>query len=252
MISKNKLKLIRSLAKKKYREKEKLFLTEGDKNVLEVLTSNFVVRELFATPEFLFQHAQITKKARLTIEVGPDEIKKASLLQTPQNCLALCEIPQPGTYHPALKGLVFYFDGIQDPGNLGTIIRTCDWFGIDEIFCSADTVDFYNPKVIQATMGSFCRVRVLETEFTSIATAAKKAQVPIYGSFMDGNSVYSQNLPENALVVLGNEGNGIRPETENMIDWKISIPSFSNSGTESLNVGVAAGIICSEFKRRLI
>lgn len=250
MISKSKQKLIKSLGKKKYRIKENLFLTEGDKNVTEVLNSAYTVRELFATDDFLRQYKEAAQNAKTVTVAIPEEIKKASLLQNPQNCLALCEIPEQENSIAKPEGLAFYLDGIQDPGNLGTIIRTCDWFGITTVFCSQDTVDVYNPKVIQATMGSFCRVRIIETDTEKLTEFIHATKIPVYGTFMEGRNIYSENLPENALVILGNEGSGVRPETEKMITKKISIPSFSKSRAESLNVAIAAGIICSEFKRR--
>lgn len=228
-----------------------MFLTEGDKNVVEVLNSVYSVRELFATETFVRQNKEAVQKVKAVTVVNPEEIRKASLLQTPQNCLALCEIPEQTTPE-LIKGISFYLDGIQDPGNLGTIVRTCDWFGMTTIYCSPDTADLYNPKVIQATMGSFCRVQVIETELYDIARLIDKSGVNVYGTFMNGKNIYTETLAENVIVVLGNEGKGIRPATEKMVNQKISIPSFSNSGAESLNVAIAAGIICSEFKRRMI
>jgi TrmH family RNA methyltransferase len=148
--------------------------------------------------------------------------------------------------------LLVYLDDIQDPGNLGTIIRICDWFEIKYLFCSLKTADLYNPKVIQASMGSFCRVEVCYTHFEPIARLASKSGVPIYGAFLDGKNIYEQKLPQKALLVLGNEGNGISAEIENIIDRKIKIPEFNCNpkSAESLNVSVAAAIICSEFKRQ--
>ena len=145
-----------------------------------------------------------------------------------------------------------YLDGVQDPGNLGTIIRLCDWFGIQNIFCSNDTVDLYNPKVIQASMGSFMRVTVFESELSALKKIAQKSGAVIYGTFMEGENVYRAELASKAVLVMGNEGNGIREKSVQLIDRKVSIPNFSaaNSKAESLNVSVATAILCSEFKRR--
>lgn len=253
MISKNTIKLINSLSIKKYRQKEKLFLVEGDKNVLEVLNSEYNVARLLATNTFLSEHSDSVQKAKQIDKLNPEEIKKASLLKTPQNCLAICELPEEHQVPHILDNhITLYLDGIQDPGNLGTIIRICDWFGINRIFCSPDTTDFYNPKVIQASMGSFCRVKVIHSVFENIIELANHSQAEIVGAFLDGKNIYSEKIPSKIILVVGNEGNGIRSNIESLINTKIMIPSFAekSSGAESLNVGVATGIICAEIKRQ--
>jgi TrmH family RNA methyltransferase len=252
MISKNTIKLIKSLAHKKYRQKHQLFLVEGEKNVLEVLDSSFQVPQLFGTERFLQNNSGRITKANIVAEASTDEIKKASLLKSPQDCLALCALPKENTTPPQLESFTFYLDGIQDPGNLGTIIRTCDWFGAKTIYCSPDTADIYNPKVIQASMGSFVRVKVFYTPFAQLAEIVAQTQTEIMGTFMDGENIYNTPLPEKAVVVLGNEGKGVSPEVAAKVERKLSIPRFhnENDGPESLNVGVTAAIICSEFKRR--
>ncbi len=249
MISKNKIKLIKSLAQKKFRQREQLFLVEGDKMVAEVLNSGFRVTDLFATPEFLNAHKPLTGRAENFHEAEAEEIKKASLLKTPQNCLALCRLQPPAELPAHFSGFALYLDGIQDPGNLGTIVRTCDWFGMDYLFCSPDTADVFSPKVIQASMGSFCRIKTIYIPFNELAEWAEQNQTPVYGTFLKGESLYDANLPGKALVVLGNEGRGIRSEVANTIRFKLSIPSFSKKkpGPESLNVALSAAIICSEF-----
>ena len=161
MISKNKIKQIRSLAVKKFRQKEQLFLVEGDKNILELLESDFKIKELYATGNFLRSHQVITEKVEKVIETTRGELKKASLLKQPQNCLALCILPPPAGLPEKLTGLSLCLDGVRDPGNLGTILRICDWFGTAFLFCSPDTADCFSPKVIQASMGSFSRVKVI-------------------------------------------------------------------------------------------
>lgn len=252
MIGKNKAKLIKSLALKKFRFKEKSFLAEGDKNIQEVLKSDFRVKELMATPDFLRANAKLIKKAERVTETTPEEIKKASLLKQPQNCIAICELPRQSEPPQNLKGFYFYLDGIQDPGNLGTIIRTCDWFGMGYLFCSPDTADVFNPKVIQATMGSFTRVKIIYLPFNELTPELTKNQIQVFGTFLEGQNIYTENLPENALVVLGNEGRGIRDEIALTISHKLNIPAFGQKEekAESLNVAVTSGIICSEFARR--
>jgi TrmH family RNA methyltransferase len=248
MISKNTIKLIKSLAHKKFRLQEKLFIVEGDKNVAEVLKSELKVEHLFATHDFLNENKSITDSAKTISEISKNEIIKASLLKSPQNSLALCNLPDELPLPTELNHLTLFLDGIQDPGNLGTIIRVCDWFGIKTLFCSADTVDFYNPKVIQASMGSFCRLQPQKKPFNEIVKLAKKSNLSVFGAYLNGENIYKQELPENALLVMGNEGNGIRVELEPSIDTKISVPQFTLE-TESLNVAMATAIICSEFRR---
>ncbi len=252
MINKNTIKLIKSLASKKNRIKERLFLAEGDKNVSEVLHSNLTVEKLYATNTFLKTHQTVISKAVYALEVSQNEIERISLLKNPQNSLALCTLPPDATLPARLNKLHMYLDGIQDPGNLGTIIRICDWYGMHYLFCSHDTADAFNPKVIQSSMGSFCRVQVCKTDFSNVTEIAKKSNVTIYGTYLEGENMYKEMFSQNALIVLGNEGIGIRKELENSIHKKISIPSFSEKSdrAESLNVSVATAIICSEFMRQ--
>lgn len=253
MIGKSTTKRIKSLTLKKNRQKEKLFLVEGDKNVLEVLQSNFRVNQLFATENFLSENTAYTKHAKQITEVESGDIKKVSLLKNPQNSLAICTLPDEKPLPEKLEeNLSLYLDGIQDPGNLGTLIRICDWFGISQLFCSPDTADIYNPKVIQASMGSFCRVNVWYIPFETVAEIARHSNTIILGTFLNGKNIYTENLPPRALLVVGNEGNGIRESVGKTIENKITIPSFArgNTGAESLNAAIATGIICAEFKRQ--
>jgi len=251
MISKNTIKLIKSLALKKFRHKHGLFLVEGEKNVTEALESETAVKRLFATDDYIQNNRELIKNADNSEEVTAGEIKKASLLKTPQNCLAICVLPDEEDLPKKPEDFSLYLDGVRDPGNLGTIIRTCDWFGIRQIFCSVDTVDIFNPKVIQATMGSFCRVKIFYANFEKVHEMAVNSGIEVFGTFMNGYNIYKSQLPGKALVVMGNEGSGIREEIENTIAQKISIPRFieSSKKPESLNVAVTAAIICSEFKR---
>jgi RNA methyltransferase, TrmH family len=253
MISKNTVKLIKSLSIKKYREKEGLFLIEGDKMVTEVLRSGYKIRKIIGTPEFLSTLNTNANNFTELIEATPVEIKNASFLKNPQNSMALCQIPENNTLPAQFSGdLTLYLDGVQDPGNLGTIIRLSDWFGIENIFCSPDTADGYNPKVVQASMGSLFRTNLW---YVSIETLLKNYEIEkmqVFGAFLEGNIIYTETLPEKALLVIGNEGNGIRKEVEPFISRKIMIPGFAKESgkAESLNVAVATGIICAEFKRQ--
>lgn len=252
MISKNKIKQIKSLALKKFRLKEQLFLVEGDKNVSEVLDSHYQVNELYATGEFLVTNKKNTDRSQSIYEVNKDDIKKISFLSQPQNAVALCSIPPQCENISSPTTLSLFLDDVQDPGNLGTIIRICDWFGMDSLFCSPSTVDVYNPKVIQASMGSFCRIKIIYLPFANLMNTAIEMDFPVFGTFPEGENIYQKILPEKALVVLGNEGNGISTEVAGKVNARLSIPSFSNTNkrAESLNVAISAGIICSEFKRR--
>lgn len=240
MISKNQIKLITSLQQKKYRQAHRLFIAEGVKVIQELLLSNFVLEHLFIT-EDLFQSVDESKKTFLK----NDELKKISNLSTANNCLALFQIPaeQPIQNSPITLAL----DDIRDPGNMGTIIRLCDWFGIRQIVCSEETVDVYNPKVIQATMGSISRVNIT---YLDLPNYLKDSKVLVYGTFMDGKNVYKEKLASDCILVLGNEANGISKNVEAVITNKLAIPRFGPlQKTESLNVATATAIFLSEFKR---
>ncbi len=252
MISKNTIKRLNRLSLKKNRIKEGLFLVEGDKMIKELALSDYNITELFVTPE-LEDFVSDRRFQNTTVQiVSSDELRKISQLKTPQNSLAVCKIPAELPLPDCLEdSLSVYLDSIQDPGNLGTIIRICDWFGVRNLFVSPSTVDLYNPKVIQASMGSYSRVRVWESSFDAIQKLAIKSDATIYGAFMEGENVYKQSLDEKAILVMGNEGNGVSAEIESQVDKKLSIPNFSEneSKAESLNVSVATAILCSEFKR---
>ena len=206
-----------------------------------MLQSNFELESLFVTNDKIFTSVPKDKINAITIS----EIKKISVLATANDCLALFKIPV--EREMTLKGLVLALDDIRDPGNLGTIIRLCDWFGIETLLCSDETVDVYNPKVVQATMGSISRVNVV---YTSLEKVLKVTSLPILGTFMDGENIYKKELPKEGIIVMGNEANGISPEIENLVTQKIAIPRFGKlQQTESLNVATATAIILSEFKR---
>ena len=243
MISKNNLKFVHQLEQKKYRRKEGLFVAEGPKVVGDLMTAGFNPRMLFAVEEWI--------KKELTgcvQEVTDDELRKLSFLQHPQQVLGVFEIPESKTCKSiSEEELYLALDGVQDPGNLGTIIRLADWFGINTIFCSEDTADVWNPKVIQATMGSIARVEVV---YTNLKQLIKQTNLPVYGTLLDGKDIYAQELTEHGIIVMGNEGNGISPEIRQLITNKLLIPKFQE-GPESLNVAIATAITCSEFKRRI-
>jgi len=240
MVSKNQIKTITGLQQKKYRKQHKLFFAEGIKVVQELLNSNFELHHLYTT-EALFKGLDNSKVTLIT----DDELKKISALTTPQTCLAVFEMPNE---KPLVKmGLTVALDEVRDPGNLGTIIRLCDWFGIKQLVCSQQCADVYNPKVVQATMGSLTRVNVV---YTDLAEYLATAKAPVYGTFMDGDVIYSQTLPQDGIIVLGNEANGISAEIERLSAHRIAIPRFGDlQQTESLNVATAAAIILSEFRR---
>ena len=240
MVSKNQIKLITSLQQKKYRQKHQLFIAEGVKVIQELLDSNLILEHLFQT-QALFNTVKISKKTL----ISESDLKKITCLSTPNNCLALFKIPILKTIFSS--GLILALDDVRDPVNLGTIIRLCDWFGITQLICSEQTADLYNPKVIQATMGSMARVSVT---YLNLEDYLSTVNLPIFGTFMEGKNVYQEKLPQEAILLLGNEANGISSALEKIISNKISIPRFGKlQKTESLNVATAAAIFISEFKR---
>ena len=240
MVSKNQIKLITSLQQKKYRKLHGLFLAEGIKVIQELLNSNFTLHHLYVT-NAVFEGVPQQK----TSVLSEAEFKKISALSTPNNCLALFEIPTEQKL--SKEGLIVVLDDIRDPGNLGTILRLCDWFGIKDVICSEETVDVYNPKVVQATMGSITRVNVV---YTDLEAFLKTTQLPIFGTFMDGENIYQKELPKTGVIVMGNEANGISAGVEQLCTQRIAIPRFGDlQQTESLNVATATAIILSEFRR---
>ncbi len=224
--------------KKKFRQKYNLFLVEGNKIIAELLDSEFKIKEIFSTDP------QKTGRTDVPVtHISENELKKISFLKTPKDSVAVCYLNPEKQEED--KDVQLVLDGIQDPGNLGTIIRLADWFGIEQIICSEDTVDFYNPKVIQASMGSFTRVNMVYTDLASYLSETKNSNI---GTDMEGESIYTFEKPGKLNLILGNEGNGMRPETEKLLDKNISIPRFGTSqSTESLNVSMAAGIILGQL-----
>jgi TrmH family RNA methyltransferase len=237
MISKNQIKFVRQLEQKKYRKKEGLFVAEGPKVVGDLLRAGFKAHTIFATSEWESQGQTFQ-------EVSDEELRRVSFLQHPQRVLALFFIPTESI--PSVSSLSLALDDVQDPGNLGTIIRIADWFGIDTIYCSENTADAWSPKVVQATMGSIARVNIIYTDLQELIS---KAQVPVYGTLLDGQDIYTQELSKEGIIVMGNEGNGISAPIRKLINRKLLIPQF-HEGPESLNVAIATAITCSEFRRR--
>lgn len=239
MLTAHTIKILQSLDKKKFRQKYNLFLVEGNKTIRELFNSNFKIKEIFSTDPQKLDHSNVP-----VTHISENELKKISFLMNPKDSVAVCWLNEEQE-EIVDKKTQLVLDGIQDPGNLGTIIRLADWFGIEQIVCSEDTVDFYNPKVIQATMGSFTRVNVVYTNLTEYLSNTKNVNV---GTDMEGENIYSFERPENLNLILGNEGNGMRPETEKWVQKNITIPRFGKSqSTESLNVSMAAGIILGQL-----
>jgi TrmH family RNA methyltransferase len=240
MVSKNQIKLISSLQQKKQRQTHQLFIAEGIKGIQELLDAHFELEHLYTT-ELDFE----TVPTSLRTQVSEVDLKKISALTTPNTCLAVFKIPEPKNI--STTGLIVALDSIRDPGNLGTILRLCDWFGIQQLVCSKETVDVYNPKVVQATMGSIARVNVTYVDLNDFIATSK---LPVFGTFMDGENIYNSALPQDGIIVMGNEANGISSELEKIITNRLTIPRFGIlQKTESLNVATATAIVLSEFRR---
>ncbi|WP_291116396.1 TrmH family RNA methyltransferase [Flavobacterium sp. UBA6135] len=242
MVSKNQIKLIISLRQKKFRVEHQMFIAEGFKVISEFIEAGFELLNLYVTDSNLFDNDEM-----FSVVISEQELKKMSALVTPNNCLAVFKIPKAKPFSDS--GLVVALDDIRDPGNLGTIIRLCDWFGIEQLFCSETTVDVYNPKVIQSTMGSVSRVAVV---YGDLAKMLKTTTLPIYGTFMDENSIYSEDFSKEGIIIMGNEANGISEGIACLVQHKITIPRFGAiQKTESLNVATATAIVLSEIQRKI-
>jgi TrmH family RNA methyltransferase len=240
MVSKNQIKLITSLQQKKVRFEKKLFIAEGIKVINELLTSNFELEHLYTTQSD-FIEIDTSKRTIIT----DTELKKISALTNANSCLAIFKIPTIKKINA--NGLIVVLDDIRDPGNLGTILRLCDWFGVEDLVCSTSTVDIYNPKVVQATMGSIARVNV---NYADLKEFLSKTSLPIFGTFMDGKNIYTEKLPKEGIIIMGNEANGISEEIEELVNSRLTIPRFGElQQTESLNVANATAIVLSEFRR---
>ena len=240
------IQLVRSLNDKRGRDEHGLFVAEGEKLISEIRASHLKVRKIFAL-EGIFAGDEVEV-------VSSKDMERLSLLKSPSKALALVEIPRHKLRREALQeGLVLALDEVQNPGNLGTIIRLADWFGITDILCSKDSADCFNPKVVQATMGAILRVKVHYTDLKATLSEAASAGVPIYGTFLEGDDLYSTELTPHGVVVMGNEGRGISEAVGSCVTHKLFIPPYpaTRPTSESLNVAMATGIICAEFRRRM-
>lgn len=238
MISKGEIKEIRALAQKKFRDAAGLFTVEGEKLVDEALRSGFEVVKVYRTEE-----------------IGAENMARISMLTHPSPALAVVRKPTQPELVPASGELMLALDSLRDPGNVGTILRIADWFGIRTVLISPDSVDLYNPKVVQATMGAIFRVRVYETQLPEALAACRRAGLPVYGTFLHGESIYEAPLRNEGVIVMGSERDGISPEVEAVVSERLTIPPYpagQSSGAESLNVATATAIVCGEFRRRFI
>ena len=243
MISKNQIKLIKSLEQKKFRRREGLFVAEGPK-VVGDLMKRWKPVAVYATEDYC-------PTLPVSVErISDDELRRASFLQHPQQVVALFQLPQDTAFDASDKKLTLALDGVQDPGNLGTIIRLADWFGIDNIVCSQETADAWNPKVVQATMGSIARVNIIFTNLNALFDTLP-TDFPVYGTLLDGDNIYTQQLTTGGIIVMGNEGQGLTEEVRRRVNHRLLIPSYRTEDTaESLNVAIATAIVCAEFRRR--
>lgn len=242
MVGKNQIKFITGLQQKKYRNELGLFFAEGNKIIFELIEAGFKAKEIFSvSPDVYFDY-----KVPVS-QITTQELKKISALVTPNESFGIFHMPTSLTFQE--KGLIVALESIRDPGNLGTIIRLCDWFGVNQLICSEDTVDTYNPKVVQASMGSLARVQVYYFDLEKLLL---NTNLPVFGAFMDGQNVYETILPSAAILLMGNEANGISNKLEMVLKTKISIPRFGEiQKTESLNVASATAILLSEFRRNI-
>ena len=252
MISKNQIKYVHQLELKKFRKQEGLFIAEGHKVVGDLLRAGFKPRQIFAVQDWITDNSsQLSVLDSQLSEVNLEELTRLSLLQHPQQVLALFPIPDEQTIPSPKNALSILLDNVQDPGNLGTIIRIADWFGIDTIYCSLGTVDAWNPKVVQATMGSIARVHIKYVD-PQLLFDSLPDNFPVYGTFLDGDNIYTQQLSQQGIIVMGNEGNGISDAVRSRVTHKLLIPDFHKGDTaDSLNVAIATAITCSEFRRRM-
>ena len=253
MLSKQITKIIQNLEKKKFREKYNLFKIEGEKLVAELLRSPLAVHAIIAYPEWIQANGHLLGKTQV-LETDEKGMKAISNFQSLPHVMALAEIPN-HPYHPdeVAGTLSLVLNGIQDPGNLGTILRIADWFGVSHLLCDRDCASIYNPKCVQASMGAIFRVHAYYLDLPETISQLKAKGMPVFGTFLDGENIYTSPLPSQGLIIMGNEGKGIAENIGQLADFRLTIPNFTPTGasSESLNVGVATGIILSEFKRRI-
>jgi TrmH family RNA methyltransferase len=270
MLSQNQIKHITALKVKKYREEYGQFIAEGHKLVSDLMNSEFIIEGIYATSDWIAVHTPMTREKKIPVfETLPREMERISALSSPSPVLAVLKIPNDDCINfptcqlanlPAYQftsSLSLALDDIRDPGNFGTIIRIADWFGIDTVLCSEGCVELFNPKVVQATMGSIARVKVIRCNLVQALTSLTGSHnmVPVYGTLMDGEQIFTQTLTEHGIIIIGNESRGISSELVPFITKKLLIPSYGNSElgkAESLNAAVASAIICAEFRRKII
>jgi len=239
MVVKSQIKFIKSLQQKKYRSRHKMFVAEGIKTVRELIMSKYKEHAIYCTDPNIFK--DLALESRL---ITKSELNQMSGFKNPNTVLGVFHIPEAGVVD--FDDWIVALDGINDPGNFGTIIRLCDWFGVKNILCSKDTVDCYNPKVLQASMGSIARVNIT---YTNLKDSLSKSGLAVYGAFMNGDVVYETELPKAGILVMGNEANGISEEIASILEFKVTIPQFGVKTTESLNVGTATAIMLNEIRR---
>ncbi len=245
MLSKNTVKFIKSLHQKKYRSENGKFFLEGEKSVLEVLKSDFKVDVLLVTESFVQRHAEVLGSFEgELIRVTQNQLEQVGQYQTNDAALAVVRMKENKAFLPEKDELILALDDVRDPGNLGTIIRVADWYGIGKLVFSPQTAEFYNPKVIQATMGSFTRVQFFYEDLNAVIN---RWGVPVYGAFLDGKNIHQMQKPAPGILLMGNEANGISPELGKLVTQKVTIPGFGQA--ESLNVAIATAILCDNFKR---
>jgi len=246
MISKSQISFIKSLHQKKIRKEQGLFIVEGLKSIQEFINSEYLVDSVYCTEYLMPKLDNLSRKIKPVI-ISESELSRISALSTPQAILAVVQIPKQTNLNIKKRdgSFILALDGVQDPGNLGTIIRTADWFGLNTILCSMDTAEVYNPKVVQASMGSLSRVNII---YTDLGVLFSQTNIPVYGALLDGKSIYETDFGQAGIILLGNEGNGISKDLLDKINYPITIPRFGKA--ESLNVAISASIFCSELRRK--
>ena len=252
MLSKNKQKLITSLGKKKYRDQEQLFVAEGHKMISDLVNTNLKCRILVANDEWFKDNDKLIESTEVIV-ASDNELKKISALKSTPPVIAVFEQPQVSLNLEQLNSkLSLFLDDVQDPGNLGTIIRMADWFGIENIICTKGCADVYNPKTVQSTMGAIARINIHYIDSESFFNSIESFNLPVYGTFLNGRNIYESELENTGIIVMGNEGNGISPFVEKQVTSKLYIPTYPlhKQTSESLNVAVATAIVCGEFRRR--
>lgn len=252
MLSKNQARDIRALHLKKFREARARFIAEGAKTVTEIINRHpELIESLFADAAFLEANANTIKQHNISsTQITEDELRTISLQSNPNRVLAVCkQIKNNGAGNTNKQPFTFFLDDIRDPGNFGTIIRLCDWFGVRDLYCSPECCELYNPKVIQSSMGAFLRVEVTYMPLTDLV--AQKKPRYVYGAALEGKDLYTEKLEE-GIIIIGNEANGISAENMKLVNRPVTIPAHSNNGSESLNAAMATGIIASEFYRQMV